>query len=324
MTRPYSSDLRRRVVRAVEGGMSCRATAAKFDVSVSFVVKLMQRWRQRGTVEPDQVGGWKRSKLAPHAERVRALVAAEPDLTIAELHVRLTVAGIDTSPAGIGRFLAACELTRKKKTAHAAEQERPDVACARIAWRLWQPALNPEQLVFVDETWAKTNMARQHGRAQRGQRLVAAVPHGHWKTSTFLAALRHDRITAPCVFDGAIDGERFRAWVEQALTPTLGPGDIVVMDNLGAHKVAGVREAVEARGAHVLHLPPYSPDLNPIEQLFAKLKALLRTAAERTVEALWRAIGQALDAFTPGECANYLANAGYVPSNRETLWAAGA
>jgi transposase len=173
--------------------------------------------------------------------------------------------------------------------------------------------------VFVDETWATTNMARQHGRAQRGQRLVAAVPHGHWKTSTFLAALRHDRITAPCVFDGAIDGERFCAWVEQALAPTLAPGDIVIMDNLAAHEVAGVAEAIAARGARVLHLPPYSPDLNPIEQLFAKLKALLRSAARRTVDALWHAIGLALDAFTPAECTNYLANAGYVPSNRETL-----
>lgn len=173
--------------------------------------------------------------------------------------------------------------------------------------------------MFVDETWASTNMARQHGRAQRGQRLVAAVPHGHWKTITFLAALRHDRITAPCVLDAAIDGARFLAWVEQALAPTLGPGDIVIMDNLAAHKVADLGEAIAARRARILHLPPYSPDLNPIEQLFAKLKALLRTAAERTVEALWRAIRQALDAFTPAECANYLANAGYVPSNRELL-----
>jgi transposase len=173
--------------------------------------------------------------------------------------------------------------------------------------------------VFIDETWATTNMARRHGRARRGRRLVAAVPHGHWKTSTFIAALRHDRITAPCVFDGAINGARFRAYVEQALAPTLAPGDIVIMDNLGAHKVAGVREAIQARGACVLYLPPYSPDLNPIEQAFAKLKALLRTAAKRTVAALWRAIGRALDAFTPAECAHYLAHAGYVPSNRETL-----
>jgi transposase len=170
--------------------------------------------------------------------------------------------------------------------------------------------------VFIDETWATTSMARRHGRMRRGHRLVAAVPHGHWKTTTFLAALRHDRIAAPCVFDGAINGERFRAWIEQALAPTLRPGDLVIMDNLGAHKVQGVREAIEARGARLLHLPPYSPDLNPIEQVFAKLKALLRRAATRTVDALWHAIGQALDAFSPAECAHYLAHAGYVPSNR--------
>ena len=173
--------------------------------------------------------------------------------------------------------------------------------------------------MFLDETWATTNMARRHGRARRGQRLVAAVPHGHWKTSPLVAALRHDRITAPCVFDGAINGARFLAYVEQALAPTLRPGDLVVMDNLGAHKVAGVRAAIEARGARLLYLPPYSPDLNPIEQAFAKLKALLRKAAARTVDGLWGTIGRLLDLFPPAECANYLAHAGYVPSNRETL-----
>lgn len=173
--------------------------------------------------------------------------------------------------------------------------------------------------MFVDETWATTKMTRRHGRVRRGQRLVAAVPHGHWKTTTFLAGLRSDRITAPCVFDGAINGNRFRAWVEQALAPTLGAGDLVIMDNLGAHKVHGVRDAIEARGARLLYLPPYSPDLNPIEQVFAKLKALLRSAATRTVDALWHAIGQALDAFSPAECARYLAHAGYVPSNRKPL-----
>jgi transposase len=162
-------------------------------------------------------------------------------------------------------------------------------------------------------------MARRHGRARRGQRLVAAVPHGHWKTTTLVAALRHDRITAPCVFDGAINGERFLAWVEQGLAPTLRRGDLVIMDNLPAHKVQGVREAVQARRARLLYLPPYSPDLNPIEQVFAKLKSLLRTAAKRTVDALWHAIGQALDAFSPSECNNYLAHAGYVPSHREPL-----
>jgi transposase len=173
--------------------------------------------------------------------------------------------------------------------------------------------------VFIDETWATTAMARRYGRARRGARVVAAVPHGHWKTTTFVAALRHDGLSAPCVFDGAINGERFRAYVEQGLAPTLAPGDVVVMDNLRAHKVKGVREAIEAAGARLLYLPPYSPDLNPIEHAFAKLKALLRTTAARSVEALWRTISRFLDAFTPAECANYLANAGYVPSNGETL-----
>ncbi len=168
-----------------------------------------------------------------------------------------------------------------------------------------------ERLVFLDETWTTTNMARRYGRAAQGERLIAAVPHGHWKTTTFLAALRHDRITAPCVFDGAINGERFLAWVQQALVPTLTPGDIVIMDNLGSHKVAGVREAIEAVGATVRYLPPYSPDLNPIEQVFSKLKAILRRIAASSVEALWQAIATALDEFSPHECAKYIKNSGY-------------
>ena len=162
-------------------------------------------------------------------------------------------------------------------------------------------------------------MTRRYGRCRRGQRLVEAVPHGHWKTSTFLAALRHDAVTAPCVIDGAINGETFRAYVEQFLAPTLKPGDIVIMDNLASHKVAGVREAIAAVGAELIYLPPYSPDFNPIEQAFAKLKSLLRTAAERTVSNLWNAIGTAIPAFSKSECANYFANAGYVPSIPETL-----
>lgn len=171
--------------------------------------------------------------------------------------------------------------------------------------------MNPAKLVFIDETWATTNMARPRGRCLRGERLVAAVPHGHWKTSTFVAGLRTTGLTAPLVLDGAMNGEAFRAYVEQILAPTLQPGDIVIMDNLGSHKVAGVREAIEARGASLLYLPPYSPDLNPIEKSFAKLKALLRKAAARTREALWNAIGRFLSRFTPQECANYFANAGY-------------
>jgi transposase len=171
--------------------------------------------------------------------------------------------------------------------------------------------MSPARLVFVDETGAATNMARRYGRSPRGQRLDGPIPHGHWKTTTFVAGLTSRGFVAPYVLDGAMNGTIFLAWIEQMLAPTLVPGDIVVMDNLPAHKVGGVRKAIEAQGAELLYLPPYSPDLNPIEQAFAKLKALLRKAAERTVDGLWNAIGLLLDLFQPAECANYLANSGY-------------
>jgi transposase len=160
----------------------------------------------------------------------------------------------------------------------------------------------------------KTNMTRLYGRAPRGKRLVAAVPHGHWKTSTFIGALRCDGLVAPSVFDGAINGELFLAYVEQVLVPTLKPGDIVIMDNLRSHKVAGVREAIVAAGATLLFIPPYSPDLNPIEMAFAKLKALLRAKAIRTVEALWNTLGTLVGCFTPKECANFFRHDGYFQS----------
>jgi transposase len=154
-------------------------------------------------------------------------------------------------------------------------------------------------------------MTRIYGRSARGTRLVAKVPHGRWRTLTFLAALRHDRIDAPCVLDGPINGLSFLAYVEQILVPTLTTGDVVIMDNLGSHKRRAIRQAIRAVGAKLLFLPPYSPDLNPIEQVFAKLKTLLRKAGERTIEATWRRIGALLGEFRPDECANYLKNAGY-------------
>jgi len=154
-------------------------------------------------------------------------------------------------------------------------------------------------------------MTRRHGRSRRGTRLVAKVPHRRWHTLTFLAALRCDRIEAPCVIDGPINGTSFLAYVEQVLLPTLAPGDIVIMDNLGSHKRQAIRRLIRAAGAKLFFLPPYSPDLNPIEQVFAKLKTLLRKADERTIEATWRRIGSLLDCFTPAECANYLKNSGY-------------
>jgi len=186
-----------------------------------------------------------------------------------------------------------------------------DIAAARCRWRRRQRRLNPKRLVFLDETWTKTNMTPLRGRSRRGERLLGAAPFGHWNTSTFLAGLRHDRIIAPAVFDGAINGHGFRAWVEQLLAPALRRGDIVIADNLGSHKVAGVQQAIEARGASLLFLPAYSPDLNPIEQVFAKLKALLRRAEPRTRTSLWNNISSLLDRFTPAECKNYFQHCGY-------------
>src|SRR6185369_7513531 len=158
----------------------------------------------------------------------------------------------------------------EKKRLRAAEQDRPDIAAARAAWIAQQPRLAGARLIFLDETWATTNMARSHGRAARGERLVASVPYGHWHTTTFLCGLRQDGLVAPLVLDGAINGAAFLTYVEQMLAPSLQAGDIVVLDNLSSHKIAGVRETIEARGAAVLYLPPYSPDLNPIELVFSK------------------------------------------------------
>jgi transposase len=199
----------------------------------------------------------------------------------------------------------------QKKSLHAAEQDRPDVAEKRRAFIRRQPSLDPDHLVFIDETWAATNMARRYGRTARGLRLLAPVPHGHWKVTTLVAGLRRSGITAPCVFDGAINGERFRAYVEQMLAPRLRPDDIVLLDNLSSHKIAGVEDAITAQGAQLVYLPPYSPDLNPIEQAFAKFKAVLRKAAERTREGLWQTIGRTLDLYPPQECRNFFTKAGY-------------
>lgn len=193
----------------------------------------------------------------------------------------------------------------------AAEQDRQDVKRRRRQWIAYQAKVDPKRLVFIDETWTRTNMAPKRGWAKRGTRLIGKAPHGRWHTQTFLAALRHDRIEAPCVFDGPINGELFRAYVEHVLVPTLRDGDIVVLDNLGSHKSKAVRRLIRQAGAKLFFLPRYSPDLNPIEQVFAKLKHLLRRAAARTNEAVWKTIGALLETFSPEECANYLRNSGY-------------
>jgi transposase len=211
----------------------------------------------------------------------------------------------------LSRFLCREGIMLKKKTLVASEGDRVDVSRRRDQWRQYQDRIDPDRLDFIDETWTGTNMTRSHGWTPRGQRLQAKVPQGHRRTMTFVAALRLDRIDARWFIDGPINGERFRTYVERRLVPTLGPGDIVILDNLGSHKGMAVRRAIRKAGAKLIFLPKYSPDLNPIEQVFAKLKTLLRKAAARTVDAVCNVIGPLLDNFTHRECANYFVAAGY-------------
>jgi transposase len=193
----------------------------------------------------------------------------------------------------------------------AGERDRPDVARRRARWIKYQNRIDPSRLVFIDETWTRTDMAPLRGWAPRGSRLPVKIPHGRWSTATFLAALRHDRIEAPWLLDGPIDGESFLIYTEKVLLPTLRPGDIVIMDNLGSHRGKAVRRLIRSVGAKLILLPKYSPDLNPIEQVFAKLKHLLRKVAARTIDAICTAIGQLLRSYTASECANYFKNSGY-------------
>jgi len=188
------------------------------------------------------------------------------------------------------------------------------VALRRRQWRRAQHRFDPRHLVFIDETWVKTNMTPIRGWARRGERLVARAPFGKWRTLTFLAALRLDRIDAPLLLDGPINGIKFRAYIEQALVPTLSRGDVVIIDNLGSHKSSAIAQAIGRAGARLLFLPPYSPDLNPIEQIFSKLKTLLRKLNARTEEQVLNGIAQVLDAFSSAECSHYFRHAGYASS----------
>ncbi len=315
MPRPYSTDLRERVIAAVTERLSVRAVGEIFDVSPSFVSKVSQRWRRSGRIDPLPSGGDRRSR-AIEAERDWLLqtIEATPDLTLREIRDRLSKRGTSSSTSSIARFFQRHRISCKKKTLHATERDRADVIAARAAWKAEQPEFDAAHLVFIDETSVTTNMARTRGRSPVGERLVGAIPQAHWNTTTFIAALRLDGMTAPFVIEGAMTGALFLGYVEQQLAPSLSPGDIVVMDNVAMHGVAGVEQAIIARGARIRRLPPYSPDMNPIELAFAKLKAMLRKAAERSIRTLWRRIGRIVRHLVPQECRNYFAYDGYVCS----------
>jgi len=311
MPKPYSCELRVCVMESIEAGATRRETAELFGISPSVVVIWAQRFKKTGNVLAKPSGG-SVSPLEEHAQFLLKLIAEQPDLTLDEVVGAMKKARIAGSRTAVWRFFERHGLSFKKKTLYAAEQKRAEVARARRRWMREQGFFDPAKLVFVDETSTNTMMVRLCGRSPRGERLIDYAPHGHWKTITFVAGLRQRAMTAPCVIEGAMNGPMFLAWVKQSLVPTLKRGDIVAMDNLPVHKVAGVEEAIEAAGATLRYLPPYSPDLNPIEMAFSKLKAHLRKAAEHTVPGLLRKIGRVVKAFTPQECSNFFRNAGYV------------
>ncbi len=256
------------------------------------------------------MGGHRKRVLEPHRAFIVERIRQTPHLTLHGLKDELAARGVRVSHNAVWLFLRR-EGQRFKKTLFALEQARADVARRRRRWRSWQAGLDPRRLVFIDETWIKTSMAPLRGWGPKGHRLRGFAPHGHWRTLTFLGALRCDQLTAPCVFDGPINGECFRAYVEQQLVPVLKPGDIVIMDNLGSHKSAALRRIDQNRRRQALVPAPYSPDLNPIEQAFAKIKHWMRAAQKRTVEDTWRHIGSLLATIPPNECDNYFGNAGY-------------
>ena len=309
MPKAYSRDLRERVITAVETGASRREAAERFEVSVASAVKWLQRWYQQRSAAPKPRGG-SVSPLEEFAVEILDLIAqAGPDL-----EKRLQNCASDGSkPAAARSGVFSTDTTsRSKKVLQAAERQRADVARARRRWIREQGMLDPARLVFIDETAVSTNMVRLRGRAPRGVRVIGAVPLGRWETITFVAALRHNKMIAPMVVEGAMTGEMFLAYVENCLVPTLRRNDIVVMDNCRVHLGIGIGRAIETVGATLRYLPKYSPDLNPIEMPYSKFKTFLRKVAARTIPSLNRAIRSFIPQLSPQECANYFRHAGYV------------
>ena len=299
MPKPCSLELRERVVDAVESGASRREAADWFDVSPSSAIKWMQRRQATGSIAPKPSGG-SISPLEAHAAVLFALIAQQPDLTLDEIVAAMHKRRIAGSRSAVWRFFQRHKISFKKS-----------LRAARRRWMREQGMFDPARLVFLDETATSTNMVRLRGRCPRGERLIDHVPHGHWKTITFVAGLRRRAMVAPLVLDGPMNATTFVAYLKECLVPKLKRGDVVMMDSLPVHRVAGVREVIEAAGAKLRYLPKYSPDLNPIEQAFSKVKAHLRKAAERTIPRLSRRIGALVTAFSPQECTNYFRHAGY-------------
>ena len=316
MGKSVSNDLRQRMVRGIAAGKSRRAVAAQFEVAPSTAVRVQARYAATGSVAPAKQGRPKGSgKLGPFQEAIIDKVKAQPDITMPDLAIWLEAEhGVTADPSNLSKLLCRAGFSYKK-TLLALERERADVKTARRTWiERRQPFMRrqPGRLVFLDETSVKTNMTPLRGRSLRGERLVAQAPFGKWHTQTFIAGLRCEGMIAPWIVEGAMDGAAFDAYVRTQLAPALSPGDVVILDNLSVHKSPRAAEALAKRGAWFLFLPKYSPDLNPIEMAFAKLKTLLRKVKARTYDALWRAVGDICNLFEPDECWNYLKDAEYV------------
>lgn len=301
--RPYSNDLREHLVAAIDRGeYSLRQLAHIFSVSLSFIVRLLQRRRATGSVEPKPHGGGPCPKVGAAAvRRLLALVRKQADATLTELRDRL---GIPCHIATVARVLERQRITRKKKSLHALERDRPDVQAQRVAFTARLAKVAPEHLVFVDEFGATTAMTRRYGRAPEGERVEAAAP-GAWKNVTLIVGVRPTAVVAPFVFEGATDGAAFGTYVPKVLVPELRPGDVVVWDNLKPHKNAQVVAAIEAKGARVEPLPVYSPDLTPVEELGSKVKEFLRSVGARTTRTVMGAVGAALEQITPTDIAGW-------------------
>jgi transposase len=306
--KPLSNDLRERILAAVDNREgSRRQLAARFRVDVSTVTRLLRLRRQTGSFDPRPHGGGKAPALDRDGlERLRRLVEGRPDATLRQLQQGL---GLGGSLMIIFRALKRLGITRKKKTKHADERDRPEVWDKRKAFRRKVKPIAPRRLVFVDETGVTTAMTPTYGRAPRGERVIASAP-ASWEAVTVIAAVGLDGVRGPLAVPGSSDGATFLAYVEAVLAPTLRPGDVVVFDNLASHFTPGVAEAIERTGAAILPLPPYSPDFNPIEELFSKLKEFLRRAAARTRDGLYDAPGEALRMVSAHDILGWFRQAG--------------
>jgi transposase len=306
--RPYSTDLRERVAAAVdhrEG--SLRQIARRFRVSLSFVVRLLQRRRDADTLEPKPHGGGPAPALGPDDhQRLAELIREQPDATLGELKRR---GGFTCSLKTLWLVLRRRDLTFKKKSLHASEQDRPDVQTKRRSFRRKVKKIEPRRLVFVDETGVTTAMTPAYAWAPRGERAVDSAP-ASWESVTVIAALGLDGVRAPLAFPGATDTAAFQCYVDRVLVPELHEGDVVVLDNLKPHLAAGVAAAIERSGARVLPLPPYSPDYTPIEEMYSKVKGFLRRVAARTKGDLYEAVGEALKEVTPQDIIGWFEEAG--------------